>query len=266
MDLSDFLHAHDGETAWIFGKGPSFSGFDFLQAKGIRCAINDVVGHVPDCKYAFANDGIKRWVDLYPQGIILFQPEKALAEFDSRNAINGDLVIYQDSYRDEIGSVDDIAKSPAVRHGTLGSAIQILHLMGINTIHLVGIDGGNSHAPGYKWRTRLRASHFKDYNNIRNDAIRIADELGITLIFHNTTNDMSNGKITVKILRSCIADGQPVEEGKTYDLNPQTAADLIAIRRAVAVDAPKKETASATLQEAENASIDTKKITKSKGK
>ena len=59
MSLIPFLNRHAGETAWLFGKGPSLSTFDFKTAGPLRVAINDVIAHVPDCLYGFANDGVE---------------------------------------------------------------------------------------------------------------------------------------------------------------------------------------------------------------
>lgn len=265
MSLAPFLNKHAGETAWLFGKGPSFSNFDFSTAGPLRVAINDVADHVPDCVYCFANDGVERWCDAYREGQILFQPERALAEFDSRGAIDCDVVTYEDVYEDDRMAMgrQALAEHPAIRRGTLGSALQILHVMGVGEIHLVGIDGGGSHAPGIKWRTRLRNDHRKDYNAIRNAAIDAADLMGLTLHFHNTKEIMSNnGKLYVKFTRNAMVQAEPYSQGEIASFNPRQCEELISARAAIYFEKPEEpviETAEAPMTARENATIPTKK-------
>lgn len=235
MVLADFIGRHAGETAWLFGKGPSLTTFDFKTAGPLRVAINDVIGHVPDCKYGFANDGVRAWADLYQPGQVLFQPARCLHEYDSTapDAVRCDVVTYDDTYDDERMQlpVAELAQLLAIRRGTLGSALQVLKIMGVRSIYMVGIDGGGEHAEGYDWKTRLRHDHAKDYNAIRNAAIDAAWIMGIALRFHGRNNDMEpNGKVFVKITRNCFAAAQPYCQGEVASFNPKVAADLISAR------------------------------------
>ena len=263
--LRSFLNRHAGETAWLFGKGPSLSTFDFSTAGPLRVAINDVSAHVPNCLYCFSNDGVERWRDVYEPGQILFQPRRALGEFDSTSGLACEVVIYSDEYDDERLTLprEELAQSLAIRRGTLGSALQILHIMGVREIHLVGIDGGKAHAPGYQWRTRLRNDHAREYNAIRNAAIDSADIMGITLRFHNKTEIMSNnGKLYVKFTRNAAACGEPYSQGEIASFNPKICAELVAARAAVYFDKPEPkeiETASAPMESRESAVVATKK-------
>jgi len=163
MPLSRFLGIHEGETGWIFGKGPSLATFDFNTAGKLRFAINDVIAHIPACKYGFANDGVAKWADVYRPGHVLFQPLRCLHEYDSTQpgAVACRVVTFHDSCEDTrlVLPPEQLLHELTIRRGTLGSAIQIIRIMGVRTIHLVGIDGGGQHAPGYEWRTRLRADH-----------------------------------------------------------------------------------------------------------
>ena len=218
MSLSPFLNRHAGETAWLFGKGPSLSTFDFSTAGPLRAAINDVTYHVPNCIYGFANDSARAWVDLYQKGQTIFQPTRALEEFNPRDCSQCDFVEYPNSYTE--------------RRGTLCAAIQILHFMGIKTIHLVGIDGRPVHAQGFQFRTRIQPYHKTTYDEIRNDAIILAGELAITLIFHKLDTTMTDGKITMRITRNCFVAGEPLEVGQVKAFAPLVARDLIACRGA----------------------------------
>lgn len=274
MPLSDFINRHAGQTAWLFGKGPSFSTFDFKTAGPIRAAINDVIAHVPDCLYGFANDGVARWAELYKKGQILFQPSRCLHEYDSTadGAVACDVVTFADDSEDRrlTHPREIFAEKLSIRRGTLGSALQILHIMGIRTVHLVGIDGGGQHAEGYKWRTRLRHDHAKDYDAIRSAAIDAAHIMGITLKFHNQDNTMENdGRIFVRMTRNCFANLMPYREGEIASFSPKTARELVGNRSAEYYDPPAKsepqvETAeSKTLAASENSMIRT---TKGRGK
>ena len=246
MSLIPFLNRHAGETAWLFGKGPSLSTFDFKNAGQLRFAINDVIAHIPGCTYGFANDGVAKWSDVYCKGQTLFQPTRCLNEFDSTapGAVACDVVTYQDTPDDGRLSLprEELATLLTIRRGTLGSALQIMHIMGIRSIHLVGFDGGGRHAEGYQWRTRLRNDHAKDYNAIRNAAIDAALIMGIALRFHNHDHTMeTNGKIFVRFTRNSAAEGEPYFLGEVASFNPKVAGDLINARAAEVFTPPAKQ-------------------------
>jgi len=272
MPLSEFTNRHAGETAWLFGKGPSLSTFDFKTAGPLRVAINDVIDHVPDCLYGFANDGVARWKDCYSDRHILFQPSRCLHEYDSTQpgAVGCRVVTYADTCDDSRllwSGVQLATDGLTIRRGTLGSALQILRVMGIRTVHMVGIDGGGEHAPGYEWKTRLRHAHAKDYNAIRSAAIDAATIMGITLKFHNHDHTMeNNGKVFVRMTRNCFANSEPYALGEVVSFSPRVAAELISVRCAEPfsppIQTPIIEAAEAPLQARESAVISTKKARK----
>jgi len=233
--LTRFLGIHAGETAWLFGKGPSLSTFDFKTAGKLRVAINDVIAHIPDCIYGFANDGVARWQDAYSPGQILFQPSRCLHEYDSTQpgAVRCEVVTYEDGTDDYRLALPpaQLAERLTIRRGTLGSALQILHIMGVRTVHLVGIDGGGRHAEGYEWKTRLRNDHAKDYDSIRSSAIDAAFIMGIKLKFHNQDHTMeTNGRVYVKMTRNCFAEARPYALGEVASFSPKIANELISNR------------------------------------
>jgi hypothetical protein len=215
-NLTRFLGKHAGETAWLFGKGPSLSTFDFKTAGKLRFAINDVIAH--------------------RAGQTLFQPSRCLHEYDSTapSAIACDVVTYPDSSDDTrlcLPPEQLSAEGLTIRRGTLGSALQILHIMGVRNVHMVGIDGGGTHAPGFEWRTRLRQDHAKDYDAIRSAAIDAAFIMGIALRFHNHDHTMeNNGRIFVRLLRNCFAEAQPYALGEIASFSPKIAQELISNR------------------------------------
>lgn len=272
MTLADFIDRHAGETAWLFGKGPSFSTFDFKTAGPLRVAINDVIAHVPDCRYGFANDGVAKWRDVYQTGQILFQPRRCLHEYDStaNGAVDCMVVTYADEPEDRNMALppDQLAQCLSIRRGTLGSALQILRIMGVNTVHMVGIDGGGTHADGIEWKTRLRHDHAKDYNAIRSAAIDAAYIMGMTLKFHNQEHTMeTNGRVFVRMLRNCFAQAQPYSQGEIASFSPKIAAELVSNRAAEFYSPPAQtplnvlvETAeSRVMQAAENTMVKTAK-------
>jgi len=158
----------------------------------------------------------------------------------------------------------DIAELPTIRRGTLGSALQILHIMGVRAVYLVGIDGGGTHALGFDWKTRLRADHARDYNAIRSAAIDAAFIMGIALKFHNYDHTMEqNGKIFVRFLKNAMANAEPYAQGEIASFSPRVAAELITCRAAEsfipAIREPEIETATAPMKARESAVIPTKK-------
>lgn len=234
MDLAEFKGRHAGETAWVFGKGPSLSGFDFKHAGKLRCAINDTIAHIPDCLYGFSNDPTDRWADVYRVGHTVFQPFRALSVFTPPSCT-------------VVGFGEELTQ----RRGTLGSALQILHFMGVRSVHLVGIDGGAVHAEGFAFRTQVQPHHRTDYFEIRSDAIALADELGMTLHFHHpNTMSTDSGKLAVRFTRNTAAAGVHYEEGTTAELPPKTAFELIAADAAVLVGTAKPEPAPVETAEA----------------
>jgi len=259
MDLSHFINKHAGETAWLFGKGPSFATFDFTQAGPLRVAINDVIAHVPNCQYGFANDGVAKWASVYQSHHILFQPVRCLHEFDSTlpQSVACEVVTFADDSDDYrlSNTRQDLARCLSIQRGTLCSALQILHVMGVHTVHLVGIDGGGQHAAGITWKTELRKNHAEDYNAIRSAAIDAADKMGLTLKFHNLTHTMeTDGKITVKMLKNCFANAEPYAEGQIASFSPKVARELIANRAAQLFTEPVEEPIeNAELPQGENA-------------
>jgi hypothetical protein len=260
--LSDFLGKHEGETAWIFGKGPSLSTFDFKTAGSIRFAINDVIAHIPDCAYGFANDGVAKWSDAYEPHHILFQPSRCLHEYDSTKpgAVACEVVTFKDDSEDERLTYPPhkLAECLSIRRGTLGSALQIIRIMGIRELHLVGIDGGGQHAPGYIWRTRLRQDHAKDYDAIRSAAIDAAKIMGMTLKFHNQTHTMQNdGRVFVKMTKNCFAEAKPYYLGEIASFSPKVAGELASNRCAEPYSPPAEKPIieSAVIETPETASM-----------
>jgi len=237
MPLSEYINRHAGETAWLFGKGESLADFDFKTAGALRCAINDVIQYIPDCQYGFSNDGVRAWQDVYQPHHTLFQPSRCLHEFDStkEGAVACRVVTYKDDSQDERLLLDreKLAECLTIRRGTLGSALQILHVMGVKSVYMVGFDGGNHHAQGFDWRTRLRHEHGKDYDAIRSAAIDAAFIMGIALRFHKRDENMEpNGQVFVRMLKNAMAQAKPYAFGEIASFAPHIAQELIACRAA----------------------------------
>lgn len=274
MVLADFINRHAGESAWLFGKGPSFQTFDFQTAGPLRVAINDVIHHVPHCTYGFANDGVAKWRELYRAEHVLFQPLRCMHEFDTRvpGAVACQVVVFDDTAEDRrlALSREELAQCMAIRRGTLGSALQILHVMGVATVHMVGIDGGGQHAAGIEWRTRLRADHHRDYNLTRSAAIDAAHLMGITLKFHNQDHTMeTNGRVFVRMTRNCFAQAEPYREGEIASFSPKIANELVSNRCAEPYAAPTQKPISPPVETAESKTMraaENTMVTTAKGK
>lgn len=258
--LHEFIGKHHGETAWLFGKGPSLDGFDFAAAGPLRVAINDVVGRVPGCVYGFANDSVAAWAHVYQPGLVLFQPRRLEHDIHAaRCPVACERVIFDDDQDDErlAWPPERLAREGlSVRRGTLGSAGQILRVMGVRRIICVGIDGGGQHASG-QWHTRLRHDHAADYNSIRDAFITASRIQGLDVVFHGAdlTTQLPNGMKTLKILENTFIRGVPVREGEIVDVAPLDAAILIAERRAMAWTAPAPVAAPAPVEAAAAAPV-----------
>ena len=229
--LRDFVGLHRGETAWLFGKGPSLSRFDFGSAGPLRCAVNEAVRYVPSAKYCFANDGVLPWVDLLDSTHVLFQPARTLddAGMGNPSAWPCELVRFDDVPDTRLAGYDVAAllsRGLSVRHGTIGSAVQILHIMGVSKIVCVGIDGVGGHAG-----LDLRSAPSPDciYATIRDRFISAATMLGIEIEFFDAPAEVcrTDGLVVVLITQGVVAGGQARRDGDIVALDPVEASELI---------------------------------------
>lgn len=234
--LRDFVGLHRGETAWLFGKGPSLGRFDFGSAGPLRCAVNESVRYVPAVTYCFANDGVLPWVDLYDSTHVLFQPARTLRDASALNpsAWPCELISLEDIPDTRIAgrTVDDIvSRGLAARHGTIGSAIQVLYVMGVAKIVCVGIDGVGGHA-----ELDFRSDPSPDciYAEIRSRFISAATMLGIEIEFAGCEPEIqcAPGMMSVLITRGCIAGGRCTVDGGLVTLERAEALELIAAGQA----------------------------------
>lgn len=236
--IADFVGIHHRETAWLFGKGPTLDRFDMASAGQIRCAVNDVVRYVPEAKYCFACDGVGPWAHLYQPAHVLFQPRRTFDRHDMRNpeSFPCEVVPFVDMPGTDLAgrsAADLVSGGLAIRRGTIGSAIQILHIMGISKIVCVGIDGGGGRA-AREWQTNMRSDHHEDYNDIRDGFISAAELLGIELEFFGLESKIvnTNGTITVRILSGCGIGSGSAQAGDILDLHPRDAKDLLRLHLA----------------------------------
>jgi hypothetical protein len=237
LSLQDFLGRHEGQTAYLFGKGPSLDAFDMAKAGAIRCAVNDVIGHVPGCVYGFANDSVEAWKHLYQEHQVLFHPNRTNSDWFTGGSLPSCRVcLFDDDHDDNrlFLSREALAEfGLAIRSGTIGSAIQIFHIMGIKRVVCVGIDGGQRWAQR-QFLTRLRNEHYKDYNRIRDHFIQAAEILGIKLEFFGGSGFITKeGKMRIRIINDTIGDnGDTLRAGKVVDQTQGTANRLVALRMA----------------------------------
>jgi hypothetical protein len=245
--LSDFLNVHSGETAWLFGKGPSLDRFDVHTAGRLRCAINDVVLYVPDCTYCFANDGISLWYDLYrSEEHILFQPRRILTEITHQAPAPAcERIIFDDAGPSLQGRETParlLRHGLATLHGTAGSALQILCIMGVRHIICVGFDGGSARADR-PWRVPLKPTAAQDYADIRRDFIHAAATLGVSIEFYGeppmstTTKPFVSFRTpeataTLRIISATSIKGTSVAIDDLVEVDAETASILIGCGRA----------------------------------
>lgn len=232
-ELKDFLNLHAGETAWLFGKGPSLDRFDMRKAGKLRVAINDVVKEVPGCRYGFANDSVAPWRHVYRPEHVLFQPLRVAHDIHAAQVeVDCERIWYPDDREsDRLGwSAEQLAhQGLCIRRGTLGSAGQILYVMGVRQIVCVGIDGGGRHADR-KWNTELRHDHAIDYNAIRDAFITACLIQGIAVTFFGADQNetqLPNGMKVVKLLSTILVEGTHRCEGEVFACSPSVAEDIV---------------------------------------
>jgi hypothetical protein len=235
--LRDFVGIHAGETAWLFGKGPTLDRFDMREAGPLRCAVNDVVRYVPECVYAFANDSIAPWVQHYAPPTVLFQPGRTRRDHAWESpAPPCELVVFEDTPSQRLPSRNprDLADCLEVRRGTIGSAVQILWIMGVSKICCVGIDGGGGRS-SREWLTEMRNDHYADYNAIRDQFIAAATMQHIDLEFpcnELRPGGLRNGNVVVRVKSGCLIGGRAYEVGDIAEVHPRDAETVIDLRLA----------------------------------
>jgi hypothetical protein len=169
--MQKFLNIHPGAHAILVGSGPSLSSaaanFETLSADAIVCAVNEVALDLPRVDYAFANDAnAADWVERLPEHVYFFHPRRTAL---SAPAAHCQITSYQDAGDGCLLTADRArlaAKGLFADEGTINSALQILHIMGVERITCVGLDGDR---PPYDRIRRAFEAH--------------AARLGITLEF-----------------------------------------------------------------------------------
>lgn len=134
MTLNDLRGVHQGQEAWLAGKGPSLSKFDWSQAGKLRAGINSAVELVPEPVYHFCWDG--KLGDYNTHGSTLL----------GRTERNGKEWSFDFKFD---GNVQRAIEQGIVFFKKVSAtfACSILSIMGVRHIHLIGIDGG-----GPQWR------------------------------------------------------------------------------------------------------------------
>ena len=129
------LDKHNGEEAWLFGKGPSFDDYDQSGAGELRATINEALYAVDSVTYAFCWVGDKK--DLRAEeGTIIID--------GSRSAYSSEF----DKWKPK--------KEPMFINNSTGElAVSYLIWMGISKLHLIGFDSIGKYSKNFKW-TRKR--------------------------------------------------------------------------------------------------------------
>ncbi len=271
--LLDFLNVHPGETAVLFGKGPSLDAWIRGQESGvsdpgsdrqavIAAFINDTIAYQSELlapisgsqlstpnsqlrSYCFANDGIALWHDLYRPGHVLFQPRRILTEITHQAPAPAcECIIFDDSGPSLQGRETPallLKRGLATLHGTAGSALQILCIMGVRHIVCVGFDGGSARADR-PWRVPLKPTAAQDYADIRRDFIHAAATLGVFIEFYgeppmSTSQPFvsfrtPNATATLRIISATCVKGTSVAVDDLVEVDAETASILIGCGRA----------------------------------
>jgi hypothetical protein len=240
--LQDFIGIHAGQTAWLFGKGPSLSQDSIdaaISAGGILCAINETAGIIPGVQYGFANDDVAPWVNIYSRlspSFRLFQPR--------RTSLSGAIPECRRISFDDSADIDATQATPTelsfklqIGPGTLSSVIQILWIMGFSRVICVGIDGGQERSTIAEWQSDpARANH---YNEIRSWASRLAHFLNFPLLHFSTDRTLTHSEMKIQVTRNVFSNGTPLQAGETVELSDADAQELIGMGAAIMVPSAK---------------------------
>jgi hypothetical protein len=210
MSLLRFVGRHQGATAWLFGKGPTFDNYlasanhvtESHEPDTVKMAVNETVLVVNDPDYFFAHDvlGIDRSMDPWNHGFA-----KGKADTDPRvrpayprdctailrkeqitaalkHAIDpGRVYGYRKAQQEKklLGlSALDLAKSGALyaESATIQSACHFAKLTGCARVVLVGVDGGHGTASVFK---NMGCAKGPWYTKNRGDTHRILEAMGM---------------------------------------------------------------------------------------
>jgi len=129
--FSNLKGIHQGEEAWLFGKGPSFDNFNEEDATGIKATINEALYFIDSVDYAFT------W------------------HCDKKNlTLTGDTELIDGT---RSFSVSEMAmwsperKATFIKHGTGELAVSYLIWMGIKKLNFVGMDGTGKYGSRFEW-------------------------------------------------------------------------------------------------------------------
>ena len=185
--IAELLNKHQGEEAWIFGKGPSLDSFDFRSAGPLRICINESLLHVPDPTYFFAHDEIpiqnvaSRWLAACSA---ILQPVRG--QWAQKCGIPAETIYAYEKRDRELDilnwSAEQIARKGSLLGltGTVHSALHFCRLIGTPSIVFVGMDGGLGYARCTGQATPLGGGQ---HDLIRRDSINIAGRLGLQFRF-----------------------------------------------------------------------------------
>ena len=155
---------HEGEDAWMFGKGPSFQNFNMDNAGPLRVCINDTWKAVPDATYFFSHD----WPCISEQYRNCEAPmSRVIESMYAYKLINmtlgaADNIVSYDKWQCDIPP-DANELTEEAKHvlgldafwvyannklfstsGTVHSALHFLWYTGVRRVHLVGFDGSEN--------------------------------------------------------------------------------------------------------------------------
>jgi hypothetical protein len=179
--IGGFCGKHAGDTAYVFGKGPSLDTFDMTLAKGPRVCINESALVVPCPTYFFAHDEkpISRVASMWPERCTaILEPSRA--QYAVKCGLPEDAIAVYGLRHGDISVLgltrDEVARRNVLyaKLGTVHSAIHFCHLIGVSRVVMVGFDGQG----GYAASLRVTSAGW-NHAQIRTHAIEILDMLDI---------------------------------------------------------------------------------------
>lgn len=156
--IGDYLDRWKGETAYLFGKGPSLDTFPMASAGPLRITINEAALVVPDPTFMFAIDGKPLTNIGTPPCMAILGPDEVSKRFDASGNLLHAGRTYQrgsfETYRKHTGR--DILDWPKEKvaaagelyfdGGTVQPAAHFAWMLGVIEVVLVGFDGYGPYA------------------------------------------------------------------------------------------------------------------------
>lgn len=193
--IGELAYKHRGETAWLFGKGPSLDHFDLSQAGPLRICINESALIVDDPTFFFAHDEtpIKNVSGEFSHDCVAVLEISRARLAEKLGIPKNNIYLYQKEpilFFDSLASINEIAASSSLvgANGTAHSAIHFCKLIGVKCVKLIGFEGEGPYAPSLNMEVPLGGGR---HAQIRSESICLLEMAGLEFEFLDGTGSSS---------------------------------------------------------------------------